>query len=252
MDRRSLLKGLAAASLCPLCVSRGFASEGLHWSYEGETGPDHWGSLAAENAACSVGSQQSPIDIAGATKADLPPLKFAWQKRGGKMVNNGHTIQLNVPPGGKLTVGDAQYELVQFHFHAPSEHLVGGKHYPMEAHFVHQKAGGKGLGVIGVFIDEGAANHTFKAIAGAFPKAADSEADAPDDASPQNLLPRSLKYWKYAGSLTTPPCAETVDWMVCKSPITADKADIAKFTALYPMNARPAQPIDRRFVLRSS
>jgi carbonic anhydrase len=101
VKRRTFLKGLGAIGVCPLCCGRSLAAEGSRWSYEGETGPDRWSSLGSENAACSAGSQQSPIDITVSTKANLPPLKVAWQKQGGRIVNNGHTIQLNVPPGGK-------------------------------------------------------------------------------------------------------------------------------------------------------
>ena len=115
------------------------------------------------------GSQQSPLDIVGATEAELPELKLSWLTGGGKIVNNGHTIQLNVPPGSTLTAGGDVYDLVQFHFHAPSEHLVDGKHFPMEVHFVHKKQGNGGLGVVGVFFDAGEPNAAFAAIAGAFP-----------------------------------------------------------------------------------
>jgi carbonic anhydrase len=150
-----------------------------------------------------------------------------------------------------LTAGDNVYEMAQFHFHAPSEHLVGGKGFAMEAHFVHKKAKGAGLGVLGVFIAEGVASPAFARIADAFPKDVGNETAGPD-VDPRALLPRSLNYWKYEGSLTTPPCTEVVDWMVCQQPVSAAKEDIAKFTAMYAMNARPAQQIDRRFILQSS
>jgi carbonic anhydrase len=121
----------------------------------------------------------------------------------------------------------------------------------MEAHFVLKKTNGDGLGVVGVFLEEGAPNRSFATIATAFPKTEGDEAAAPDDANPAGLLPRRTNYWRYEGSLTTPPCSETVDWMVCMAPVGVAKADIAKFTALYPMNARPVQQVNRRFVLRS-
>jgi carbonic anhydrase len=251
MHRRELLKGFLVLGACPLCARLAFAAEGEHWSYEGEAGPDHWGGLAKENAACSAGSQQSPLDIVGATEAEIPELKPSWLTGGGKIVNNGHTIQLNVPPGSTLTAGGDVYDLVQFHFHAPSEHLVGGRHFPMEVHFVHRKQGNGGLGVVGVFFDAGEPNAAFAAIAGAFPPGHEEEAEAPEGADPNGLLPQSLKYWKYEGSLTTPPCSEVVDWMVLTDPIKVAQADVDKFTAFFPMNARPAQPANRRFILVS-
>jgi len=250
MERRTFLKGIAFVGLCPLCAGPGIAAEGAHWSYEGATGPDHWGSLGEANLACSAGSQQSPVDIAATIPADLPAVSVDWKKGGGKIVNNGHTIQVNMPAGSTLTRGDKVYELVQFHFHAPSEHKLGGKSFPMEVHFVHKAPGGTGYGVLGVFFSAGAANPAFAALAAAFPAEEGGEAEI--DADPAGLLPSTLGYYAYEGSLTTPPCSEVVDWMVAKEPVEVAEADIARFTARYAMNARPLVPANRRFILSSS
>ncbi|QFI68592.1 carbonic anhydrase [Sinorhizobium alkalisoli] len=249
MERRDFLRGLALLAACPLCVEAAYAAEGVHWSYEGEEGPENWGSLSEENAACSAGSQQSPIDIREAIKADLPDLGLDW-KSGGTIANNGHTIQVKAA-GGTLKRGDKAYELVQYHFHAPSEHLVEGKTFAMEAHFVHKNAETGALGVFGVFITPGAENATLASLAAKFPQKAGDEA-ALDAVDPSGLLPASLDYWAYEGSLTTPPCSEIVDWMVARTPIEAAASDIAKFTSLYSMNARPALSGNRRFVLSSN
>jgi len=248
MQRRGFLKGLAAAALCPLCAGPGFAAEGDHWSYQGASGPDHWGSLSTENAACSVGAQQSPIDIAGAIDAELPELGIGWTATTGKVINNGHTIQCDLADGGTLTCGERAYRLLQFHLHAPSEHTVEGKHFPMEVHFVHKDDAG-GLAVLGVFITPGAANATFAALAAAFPAQAGETAAI--DLDPRGLLPGELKYWTYRGSLTTPPCSEIVEWMVLKTPLEVAGQDIERFTSLYPMNARPTLVGNRRFILSS-
>src|SRR3954447_13608733 len=130
MHRRQLLKVFAGAALCPLCIPPAFAEESHHWSYEGATGPDKWGSLDAEDAPCSSGDQQSPIDITGAIRAKQPPLKTSWPKRSDTIVNNGHTIQLNFSKGNTLHVGERSYGLTQFHFHHPSKHLLDGKGTP--------------------------------------------------------------------------------------------------------------------------
>jgi len=250
MERRDFVKGLALLGLCPLCAKSGFAAEGEHWSYEGEAGPAHWGDLDKANAVCSAGSQQSPLDIAAAIRSNLPKMAIDWKKSDSDIVNNGHTIQVNPPAGSKLSRGGNTYELVQFHFHAPSEHLIDGKAFPMEAHFVHQAKSGA-LGVLGVFLKPGKANAGFAALAKAFPAKAGDRVTA-KDVDPRGLLPKTLKYWAYEGSLTTPPCTEIVDWMVAMKTVEVAAADIKKFTALYPMNARPALAANRRFILASS
>jgi len=252
LHRRQALKLFAGLALCPLCAPRGFAAD-AHWSYAGANGPAKWGDLDAANRACSVGSQQSPIDIGTTVKAQLGPLKITWEKNADTIVNNGHTIQLDMgeTSASVLQVGDGgNFRLVQFHFHHPSEHLVEGRRSAMEAHFVHQSADRGTLGVLGVFLVSGAANPAFARLAAAFPAAAGQEA-ALDGVDPNGLLPASLAYWSYEGSLTTPPCSEVVDWMVARQPVEVADADIARFAALYPMNARPVLADNRRFILSS-
>ena len=110
MNRRHLLKAMAGLAICPACVSTGFAAEGAHWSYEGDAGPAKWADLDAANKVCSLGSQQSPINIATAVKAQLPVLKLAWGRSADTIVNNGHTIQLNFVEGSTLKLGEASYK----------------------------------------------------------------------------------------------------------------------------------------------
>jgi carbonic anhydrase len=267
MHRRGLL---AALAVCPLCVRQARAD--VDWSWTGDKGPEHWGSLQPGYASCASGQQQSPIDITDTISGALPPLRFAWAKDAhATIVNPGYTIRVNMPPGGTLRVGDAAYELIEFHFHAPSEHAVDGKRTAMEVHFVHQRAAGGGFGedpvhggndweaephapalsygVIGVRIAPGAAHAGFAAIARAMP--AQSGGQAPITVTPADLLPRERGYWYYEGSLTTPSCSEVVSWMVLRAPITAAAADIARFTALYPTSARPLQARNRRLIVAS-
>jgi carbonic anhydrase len=138
--------------------------------------------------------------------------------------------------------------LVQFHFHRPSEHLIDGKGFPMEAHFVHQHAGG-GLAVVGVLMTTGAPNAAFNKVVTTMP---DKEGPAEKAAiDPNGFLPGKLAYYRYAGSLTTPPCAETVQWLLLTEPVEVAEQDIESFAKLYAMNARPVQKADRRYVLRS-
>jgi len=150
MHRRQAMKVLAGFGLCPLCAPTGLTEEVHRWSYEGATGPDKWG-LEPRDAPCSIGDQQSPIDITGAIAARQPPLKISWTERPDTIVNNGHTIQLNFAAGNTLDAGERRYKLTQFHFHHPSEHLVDGWKFAMEAHFVHSAEDG-GLAVVGGFL----------------------------------------------------------------------------------------------------
>lgn len=250
MNRRHALKALAGLALCPLCASAGFAAEGAHWSYEGATGPDHWGDVDAASKVCSAGSQQSPVDIRGAIKSQLPPLQIALSKKADTIVNNGHTIQLNFEKGSALKVGQDSYTLLQYHFHHPSEHLIAGKNFPMEVHFVHRNAAG-GLAVVGALMTAGKPNAAFGKIVATMPahQGDPVKADAAIDAN--KLLPARLGYYLYSGSLTTPPCSEVVNWMLLRDPIQVAQADIAAFGKLFPMNARPVQKDNRRFVLSS-
>jgi carbonic anhydrase len=251
MDRRGMLKALTGVALCPLCAKVGLASEGAHWSYEGAHGPDHWGELDPASRVCAVGAQQSPIAIDASIEAQLPPLRISWARKADTIVNNGHTIQLNFDNGGTLVAGSDNYSLVQFHFHHPSEHLVHDHGFPMEVHFVHRAASGS-LGVVGVLMAIGKTNPVFAKIAATMPKAAGEPVKSDPGIDPNGLLPSGRGYYAYEGSLTTPPCSEIVNWMLLTDPIEVGEADVDAFAKLFPMNARPAQKLDRRFVLHSA
>lgn len=250
IHRRRALGVLAGLVLCPVCSPKGYAAEGHHWSYEGADGPVHWGDLDKASQVCSIGAQQSPIDIEKTIRAELPALKINWAGAPETIVNNGHTIQLDAAPGSTLKLGDDEYKLLQFHFHHPSEHLINGKSYPMEVHFVHQNAAG-GLAVIGVLMEAGGANAAFNKLVGTMPKTAGGKEKADAAIDPNKFLPEKLTYYRYPGSLTTPPCSETVEWLLLTEPVKVGDADIAAFAKLYEMNARPAQKANRRAVLRS-
>lgn len=251
MHRREALKLFAGLALCPLCAPRGLAAD-VHWSYEGAGGPAKWGDLDSAYRVCAVGTEQSPIDIGDAIKAQLPALNVTWAGSVETIVNNGHTIQLNAGDSSVLSVGGGRnYRLVQLHFHHPSEHLIDGKRFPMEVHFVHANAAGS-LAVIGVLMATGRANAAFNRIVSTMPDKEGPAVKADPAINPNGLLPRARNYYRYSGSLTTPPCSQTVDWLVLTESIEVTDADVARFAKLYPMNARPIQKLNRRFVLRSA
>lgn len=222
------------------------ASAAPGWSYEGTTGPAQWGGLKEEYALCQTGQQGSPIDIRGAIPAHLGHLDVRWQPVDGEVVDTGHGIQVNVSDAGGFVLQGRQYDLVQFHFHTPAEHLVQGRRYPLAAHFVHRRGDGL-LGVIGVFIQEGAPNPVLQSVL----EALSGQTGAATSLPISNLLPRDRTFFRYAGSLTTPPCSETVDWVVLEQPITASPDQIATLSRLYADNARPVQPHYRRLILKS-
>ena len=224
------------------------------WSYDGALGPDHWGSLDPDYAACNAGREQSPIDIANTVKADLPAIHFTYKSGPVRLINNGFTaVRVNYPPGNGnfLIVGDTRYELTQFHFHHPSEEYVRGAPAAMAAHFMHASSDGKIAGVT-VLLRAGKSNGTVQRLWGHMPQTPGLEREvAGMQIDPGGLLPRELGYYTYAGSQTAPPCTEGVTWFVLKTPVEISAAEIKAFAKLYPHDVRPTQPLNGRVVKES-
>ncbi|MGH6739238.1 MAG: carbonic anhydrase [Casimicrobiaceae bacterium] len=242
-----ILRAIVAFGIAGIAGSCLAAQPG-HWTYSGATGPAKWGKLEKDFASCALGKAQSPIDIpdSQARKGDLSPLLFNYKPSPLRITDNGHTIQVDYAPGSSISVNGKHYELVQFHFHKPSEEKVSGKGHEMEAHLVHRDKDGK-LAVVAVFLDEGKENPLIKTLWSHQPQAKDKETVV--DAVKINaldLLPRDKGYYTYAGSLTTPPCSENVMWFVLKAPVQVSAEEIAHFGRTYPMNARPVQDINGR------
>jgi len=222
----------------------------VHWTYTGETGPDRWGALQAEWSPCG-GAGQSPVDIDHTAKSeatDHPVLQILHRPHVADEVNNGHTIQVNYTQGDTLRLGSDVYALKQYHFHAPSEHTVRGKRYPMEMHLVHQADDGR-LAVIGVFIEQGAHNKAFDPIWSNLPRTAGGESHLDNvTVDVDQLLPRKSAVYRYDGSLTTPPCSEGVKWMVMATPIQLSAEQIGAFRGVIDGNSRPVQALNGRVV----
>ena len=222
-----------------------------HWSYEGATGPEHWGSLAPEYALCATGRNQSPIDIAGTTSADLPNPVFQYAPTPVEIVNNGHTIQVNYAAGSHLEVDSVRFELAQFHFHAPSEHAIAGKRAAAEMHVVHKAADGA-LAVVGVLLEEGEHNARFAPVWDNLPGKPGAAQRFAATIDADDLLPADPRTYRYSGSLTTPPGTEGVRWHLMVEPVRLSKAQIAAFTRVYSGNNRPIQARNGRYVLQDS
>ncbi len=223
----------------------------VHWSYSGEHGPAHWGDLKPEYAPCKDGKSQSPIDIEKTYATKLGSLDINYRPSPLNLVNNGHTIQQNYESGSYVTINGMKYNLIQFHFHTPSEHTVNGKHYAMELHLVHKNKNGR-LAVIGVFFKEGKFNKELQTLIDNFPSGINHpNLNKAILINAALLLPKDRSFYRYYGSLTTPACTEGVLWNVIESPLEASKEQIGKFKSLMGNNARPVQPLNDRFVLKS-
>lgn len=221
-----------------------------HWTYDGVTGPDAWARLDPGFATCSQGIHQSPVDLpANLPAASAHHIEFHYQTVPLEVVNNGHTIQVQVPPGSYIDLDGHRYDLLQFHFHHPSEETIAGKHADMVVHLVHKDARG-GLAVVGVLANAGQGEPTALARIWEHLPAHAGETDAAPDVhiALGELLPADHHFYHYTGSLTTPPCTEGVDWSVMAFPISILPEHVQAFHALYPANARPVQPLHDRVI----
>ncbi len=224
---------------------------GDKWSYSGSTGPEHWASENEGYALCSHGKSQSPVDIEKTTKQDLPRLEFEYEPTALRVTDTGRSIQVNYQPGSALTVGGERYALVQFHFHKPSEEKLHGRAFAMVVHLVHRNDKGE-LAVVAVLLRPGSTNAFLQPIFDNFPAPGITEsADAGQTLNAAELLPANQGYFSFEGSLTMPPCSEHVRWFVLKTPVELSSAQIQKFAARYPRNARPVQPLNGRVILET-
>lgn len=244
------LKHVFAALLLPAAFGAQAEEGAVKWNYEGAHGPAAWGNLNSNFAECKVGKAQSPIDIRHAKKGHLAPLAFDYHATKGEEVNNGHTVQVNLADGGLLKLDGVPYKLVQFHFHTPSEERINGKAYPMVMHLVHKNDKGE-LAVVGVMLKEGKANAALKPFFDHMPQAAGDKTALEGNFNVADMLPAKHDYFKYMGSLTTPPCSEGVRWQVLQQPIEVSHEQIVAFHKLYKFNARPVQPLNGRKVEHS-
>ena len=222
-----------------------------HWSYEGSGGPAGWGMMKPEFTKCSTGTRQSPIDIRDGIRVSLDAVQFDYKPSTFRVIDNGHTVQVNVGQGNSIEVMGRRYDLVQFHFHRPSEERINGKQFDMVAHLVHKDPEGK-LAVVAVLLERGGAQPIVQTIWNNLPLEKGEEVPAKAMLDLSALLPAERSYYTYMGSLTTPPCSEGVLWMVMKNPVPISTEQIGIFTRLYPMNARPIQSASGRLIKESN
>ncbi len=260
LQRRNFLKYVsmasagAAFSLAFPSLKAAVANDGgghLEWDYD-KVGPESWGEISPDYKVCEMGTQQSPINLKheGALHAkNLNDLEFNYHLSTLKIVNNGHTIQINPDPDNHLKIAGQNYDLLQFHFHHPSEHVIYGKHYPMEAHLVHRNPETRELAVLGVFLEEGEENQILSPIWQELPEHKSKEHYIIGHINPLQILPSQKIAYRYNGSLTTPPCSQIVRWIVFEEPIKVSKQQLEKFAEIFPNNARPVQEENHRLII---
>ncbi|QUJ69869.1 carbonic anhydrase (plasmid) [Photobacterium sp. GJ3] len=221
------------------------------WGYEGKEGPEHWAALSGDYSTCGTGKNQSPIDLTATVEGKLSPLSLHYQPSQASVIDNGHTVQVNYAPGSYITLDGQQFELKQFHFHTPSENQIHGRSFPLEGHFVHADKQGN-LAVIAVMFQEGSENQMLATIWSQLSRTVGETVALSQPVDANQILPVQQDYYRFSGSLTTPPCTEGVRWIVMKQPQTISSAQVATFQKLLGhSNNRPVQPLNGRVVVSS-
>ncbi len=226
-----------------------FANEHSMWSYEGSGAPSNWGKLSPDFNQCGAGVNQSPINITAPLNAHLMPLHLQFSDTSFTEINNGHTIQISDISANTLTLDNDLFSLQQFHFHTPSENTFDGKHFPLEAHFVYKNKEGD-IAVVAVMYRSGDENIGLKTLWQNMPIKLGGKATVKQKLNLENLFPSDFSYYRFSGSLTTPPCTEGVRWLVLKHPMTISEQQMEKFTnMMHHHNNRPLQPLDGRVIV---
>ena len=226
-------------------------ARGTHWSYEGDSGPANWSKINVDWAKCGNGSRQSPVDIRDGMKVELEQISFDYHPSSFNVVDNGHTVQVGVSGGNYITVQNRMFELQQFHFHRPSEERINGKAFEMVVHLVHRDAEGR-QAVLALLLERGAPQATIQTVWNNLPLEKFETMQPTILLDPAEMLPARRDYYTYMGSMSEPPCSEGVLWLVMKQPVQASPAQMALFSRLYPLNARPIQPANGRIIKESN
>jgi carbonic anhydrase len=246
MKKPQLLALVAALVAAPVA----WAIKPAHWSYSGSESPRYWGQLDPSYATCDSGQHQSPIDLRDFTNGDLKPIRFKYGAGGHMVLNDGRSIQVNYTLGSEIIVDGYRYELKQYSFHSPGEHYINGRAYPLEVQFFHVDGKGRVVAV-SVMFELGKENKALDEIWDVVPRHSGDRFLFHSTVLASDLLPRDKSYYRYEGSLNTPPCTEGVTWLVMKQPLEVSEAQLEKFRKIIPdPNNRPLQTLNGRKVLR--
>ena len=218
------------------------------WGYGKKNGPAMWGKLNPKFEVCSTGMRQSPIDIkTNKVTETTNQLHLLYGTNAKDIMNNGHTVVVNFDEAGGLVYQNKQYNLVQLHFHTPSETHIDGKIYPMEMHLVHEDKNGNLL-VLAVLFEKGQNNMMLNNILSYAPIDL-NKAYPMDMIYISQILPKKNGYYAFSGSLTTPPCSEGVQWIVLKDSVEVSQSQVDAMYAILKDVARDIQPLNNRVVL---
>ncbi|XP_020204751.1 alpha carbonic anhydrase 7 [Cajanus cajan] len=257
----SLLMALVLLS-CPIIMSQEVEDESeFNYDVKSEIGPFNWGDIKPEWSKCKNGSMQSPIDLLNERVqivSHLGTLQMNYRPSNATLKNRGHDIKLAWLAGTSyLQINGTQYVLKQFHWHSPSEHTIDGKRLDLELHMVHETPSGQ-TAVIGMLYKVGTVPDPFLALLTKHLVTISNSTGAEKDVGVMD--PRLVKisisgtqYYRYVGSLTTPPCTEDVSWTILREMRSVSREQIRLLReAVHDdsgVNARPLQPINNRFVL---
>lgn len=227
-----------------------------HFGYDENmtNGPSNWDNYCVAAGTvneCGSIERQSPINITGAiSDATLSNLDITYNNSSTDIINNGHTIQFNYNgPNSNFTFNGETYSLLQFHFHAGSEHTVDALRHPLEVHLVHQNNTSGNIAVIGVFFEQGTENAFLAQFTENLPQDENGTyTDTNLSYSANAMVDTSGAYYNYSGSLTTPPCSKIVEWIVMEQPLQASQAQLDKFSSILNGNFRPVQPLNSRTI----
>ena len=218
------------------------------WGYQGDAAPEHWHTLHEDYATCA-GENQSPVDIRATVDADLPPIEFYYGSQAQTVTNDGNTVQFSYPVSHHVVVDDDAFHLRNIRAHTPSENQINGQSFPMEAHLVHENNTGETV-IVAVMVALGNRNPAFNTLLHAIPASAGKAVELAKLIEPAELLPDQRDYFRFNGSLTTPPCTEGVRWLVMKKPVSVSTKQLQTVAgALGQTNNRPVQPLNARLIL---
>ncbi|KAJ1254352.1 hypothetical protein BS78_07G163100 [Paspalum vaginatum] len=248
---------LSAAAVAPGAMAQQETEHEEEFSYVAgdEHGPEHWGEIKAEWANCSAGRMQSPIDLSHERVSlvrSLGYLRHSYRPAQASIVNRGHDIMVRFSgDAGGVWINGTWYALRQLHWHSPSEHTVGGRRRAMELHLVHENAAGKAA-VVGVLYDEGGDDALLRQLEPAVRRIADrhDSEEGVGAVDPRAARGRASVYYRYMGSLTTPPCTEGVIWTIVKRVRSVSKRQLELLREAVhddmENNARPLQEVNGR------